>query len=208
MNLETLATSSAAGTARHRDADNTRELLIQSARRRFAHDGYGATTVRDIATDAGVNVALINRYFTSKEGLFEACLTRAVKDFDDVDTEASTIDQILRVLVDQVTDTPNSERPLQMLLLLRTSGDAGVDRIRRDTLRDFSVRMARASGWQPDQPDFEAGVLRAQLVLSTAFGILLLRASSDLEPLGSASAPDLEVPLRETLNALLTPPLR
>src|SRR3954467_2700576 len=60
-----------------RDAGRTRQLLLDAARRRFAEDGYAATTVRDIAEDAGVNVALTSRYFTSKEGLFEACLSTA-----------------------------------------------------------------------------------------------------------------------------------
>ena len=63
---------------RRRDAASTRQLLLDAARRRFARDGYAATTVRDIADDAGVNVALISRYFDSKEGLFEACLAAAV----------------------------------------------------------------------------------------------------------------------------------
>ena len=70
-------------SGRARDAVNTRRLLLEAARRRFAHDGYGATTSRDIAADAGVNVALINRYFVSKEGLFEACLARTVQELDD-----------------------------------------------------------------------------------------------------------------------------
>src|SRR4051794_36587391 len=65
---------------RHRDAAKTRQLLLDAALRRFASDGYAATTVRDIADDAGVNVALISRYFESKEGLFEVCLTTAVDD--------------------------------------------------------------------------------------------------------------------------------
>ena len=56
-----------ATTGKSRDAANTRRLLLSSARRRFAQDGYSATRVRDIAADAGVNVALINRYFSSKE---------------------------------------------------------------------------------------------------------------------------------------------
>src|SRR5262249_4490858 len=51
---------------RRRDAATTRQLLLDAARQRFAIDGYAATSVRDIAHDAGVNVALINRYFTSK----------------------------------------------------------------------------------------------------------------------------------------------
>ncbi|GAA3163585.1 TetR family transcriptional regulator [Nonomuraea salmonea] len=62
---------------RRRDAARTRQRLLDAALKRFAHDGYAATTVRDITDDAGVNVALVNRYFQSKEGLFEACLEAA-----------------------------------------------------------------------------------------------------------------------------------
>src|SRR5690348_5267904 len=69
-----------ASPTRRRDAARTRQALLEAARHRFAGDGYAATTVRDIADDAGVNVALISRYFQSKEGLFEACLTSAVDD--------------------------------------------------------------------------------------------------------------------------------
>jgi Transcriptional regulator len=62
---------------RPRDARATRALLLAAALRRFTQDGYDTTTVRQIAEDAGVNVALISRYFGSKEGLFEACLELA-----------------------------------------------------------------------------------------------------------------------------------
>ncbi len=62
---------------RRRDAAETRNLLLTAARSRFAANGYTATTVREIADDAGVNVSLISRYFSSKEGLFEACLLGA-----------------------------------------------------------------------------------------------------------------------------------
>ncbi len=68
-----------------RDAAATRRALVRAARRRFATDGYRATTVRQIAADAGVNVALINRYFESKEGLFEACMMRTS---DELDTQS------------------------------------------------------------------------------------------------------------------------
>lgn len=53
-----------------RDVDQTRAKLVAAARRAFAENGYDATTVRRIALDAGVNPALINRYFGGKEGLF------------------------------------------------------------------------------------------------------------------------------------------
>jgi len=40
-------------TARRRDSARTRKALLDAASRRFAQDGYSATTVRDIAEDAG-----------------------------------------------------------------------------------------------------------------------------------------------------------
>jgi AcrR family transcriptional regulator len=187
-----------------RDADGTRQRLLQAARQHFARDGYAATTVRDIATEAGVNVALINRYFTSKEGLFEACLDRTVKELDDRDTEASTVDQIVKVMIEQLLDAPGADRPLQLLLLLRSTGEPEVDEIRRRTLHDFSERMARAAGWSPDDPRTDELVLRAQLVLATAFGMLLLRASTALEPLRSATDADLRGPLADAVSALLS----
>ncbi len=189
---------------RPRDADGTRQRLLQAARQRFAKDGYAATTVRDIATEAGVNVALINRYFTSKEGLFEACLDRTVKELDDRDTQASTVDQIVKVIIEQMLDAPAADHPLQLLLLLRSTGEPEVDEIRRRTLRDFSERMARAAGWSPQDPRTEELILRAQLVLATAFGMLLLRASTALEPLRSATDADLRGPLGDAVNALLS----
>src|ERR1051326_9243886 len=59
---------------RSRNASETRADLLAAARFRFARDGYEATNLRDIATDVGVNVSLVSRYFGSKEGLFQAAL--------------------------------------------------------------------------------------------------------------------------------------
>ncbi|MGH3067490.1 MAG: TetR/AcrR family transcriptional regulator [Streptosporangiaceae bacterium] len=47
----------------------TRQALQQAADRLFAEQGYGATTVRDIAEAAGVNERTFFRYFTGKEEL-------------------------------------------------------------------------------------------------------------------------------------------
>ncbi len=48
--------------------------LIKAARILFAKKGYAATSVKDIAQEADVNVALISYYFEGKEGLYKACL--------------------------------------------------------------------------------------------------------------------------------------
>jgi AcrR family transcriptional regulator len=53
-----------------RSRSATRTNLLNAARARFQEHGFDGTTVRDIAADAGVDAALIKRYFGSKEGLF------------------------------------------------------------------------------------------------------------------------------------------
>ncbi|MEO7121839.1 MAG: TetR family transcriptional regulator [Lacisediminihabitans sp.] len=57
---------------RSRDATLTRSQILAAARSEFAVRGYAATTVRSIATSAGVSPNLITRYFGGKEGLFLA----------------------------------------------------------------------------------------------------------------------------------------
>jgi len=50
--------------------DNTEEKIRQAAKNLFSEKGLHGTTIRDLATEAGVNVALLNYYFRSKEKLF------------------------------------------------------------------------------------------------------------------------------------------
>src|ERR1043166_5110328 len=100
---------------RPRDAARTRRLLLDAARRRFASTGYAATTVRDIADDVGVNVALVNRYFASKEGLFEACLAAAVEELRETtgDVPAEGIPQ---AIARQAAGPTDDGHPNQVLL--------------------------------------------------------------------------------------------
>jgi AcrR family transcriptional regulator len=65
-----------APTAGHREAGGVRELLLDTAERLFAEVGVGATSVRDITAAAGANVAAVNYYFGSREGLLRAVISR------------------------------------------------------------------------------------------------------------------------------------
>ncbi len=49
---------------------DTRTALVDAARAVFAENGYDGATVRAIATRAGVDAAMVNHWFGSKEGLF------------------------------------------------------------------------------------------------------------------------------------------
>src|SRR5580692_10998851 len=57
-------------TPRKRDAEATRAAILEAAKAQFAVLGYDCAVLRDIAREAGVDVALVKRYFGGKEALF------------------------------------------------------------------------------------------------------------------------------------------
>ncbi|MBW8362895.1 MAG: TetR/AcrR family transcriptional regulator [Kaistella sp.] len=55
-----------------KDTDvSTEEKILISASKIFTEKGFSGTRTRDIAEEAGINLALLNYYFRSKEKLFE-----------------------------------------------------------------------------------------------------------------------------------------
>jgi AcrR family transcriptional regulator len=179
--------------ARRRDAAATRQSLLDAARRRFAADGYAATSVRDIATEAGVNVALISRYFESKEGLFRACLRGTVDELKETVFTGGPRELAARMA------GAHSKAPHQLLLLLRSSGDETAERIRLDILSSIASRLAVAVGADPEDPEIS---LNAQVALATALGVVILR-SAGLTPLASADQDQLANSLEKVISTLL-----
>ena len=54
----------------------TRERILDAAEKLFARRGFHGVSVRDITQDAGVDVALVNYHFGSKQALLDSVLTR------------------------------------------------------------------------------------------------------------------------------------
>jgi len=75
---------------------NKRITIIESAIELFSTKGFEGTSVREIAAKAGVNVAMINYYFVSKEKLFESA----------VEHKASFLNSIFEELVINTELTP------------------------------------------------------------------------------------------------------
>lgn len=50
---------------------STEEKILEAASKVFTEKGFSGTRTRDIAEEAGINLALLNYYYRSKEKLFE-----------------------------------------------------------------------------------------------------------------------------------------
>src|SRR6478609_7349241 len=74
--------------ARPRDAAATRQALLEAAGEVFDELGYERATTREIGERAGVDPALIARYFDSKEGLFLAAIAAGEEEELDYDPAA------------------------------------------------------------------------------------------------------------------------
>lgn len=57
----------------------TEDKIIRAADKLFTQKGYAATRTRDIAEEAGTNLALLNYYFGSKENLFKKVVQEKLK---------------------------------------------------------------------------------------------------------------------------------
>jgi len=95
---------------------STEEKIKDAARRLFMQKGFEATRTRDIATEAGINLALLNYYFRSKEKLFEIIVKENMGQFMEiisniVNNETTTIHEKIEVLVanyiDMLTQFPD-----------------------------------------------------------------------------------------------------
>lgn len=64
------------GATRVRDADATRESILEAAEQVFVARGYGEASVSEIANAAGVTKSLIHHHFGSKDGLWDAVKER------------------------------------------------------------------------------------------------------------------------------------
>jgi len=80
-----------------------RANIIEAAEKLFSELGYEGASTRQIAKEAGANMAMINYYFGSKEGVFMEIMGQRVQDFKHQlhtikATEVSAMEKLLLVV--------------------------------------------------------------------------------------------------------------
>jgi AcrR family transcriptional regulator len=176
---------------RPHDAQASRRDLLRAAAELFAERDYGGATVREIGERAGVDPALIARYFGGKEGLYLAALAESAP--TDLPAEP---DALLRAMLCRPAHKRTS--PVMRALVNPALTDAMRDQIRAvlDTRAVGPVAAALKERGVP------RARLRAELLIALMLGVSLTRANGTLEALAEADGDELLETLGPVAEAL------
>ncbi|MGC1243281.1 MAG: TetR/AcrR family transcriptional regulator [Chryseosolibacter sp.] len=99
----------------------TEEKIKVAALKIFMQKGFAATRTRDISEEAGINLALLNYYFRSKEKLFEWVMLEILQNFfrgitQIFNDEASTVDQKVKMFVNEYTELLKQQPDLPLFI--------------------------------------------------------------------------------------------
>jgi AcrR family transcriptional regulator len=108
--------------AKDQEASSTEEKIIAAARVVFTQKGYSATRTRDIAAEAGLNLALLNYYFRSKEKLFGIIMEEKILQFFGfmiplINDAGTTLQQKVEQIASKYTDLLSANADLPFFIL-------------------------------------------------------------------------------------------
>lgn len=164
----------------------TREAIADAARRQFAELGYDHATLRGIAGEAGVDAALVVRFYGSKDALFRdvMALPPAVAEAMAVlaDGPKATVGRRLAEVIVRMLEDPRS-RSIVLGRIRSASSHADAAELVRDTVTHDVGRLVAAV--TDDEPETRAVLIGSQVV-----GLALARHVVRVEPLASLPAQD------------------
>lgn len=183
-------------------ARDTRQRILSAARESFARSGYDATSVRSIATQAGVDQALVHRYFGTKKQLFLASLELPVDPGVVLAPVVSVPrDQLGETFIRTLLNLWDSDAEPIVLSVVRTltSSPEGASLVRGFLLHLAMVHL----GPRVDDPVGSAPT-RLSLVVSQTVGLLLARKVLRIEPLASMQVEEVVALVAPTLQRYMT----
>jgi AcrR family transcriptional regulator len=177
-----------------RRGDATRAAILAKARERFASDGYERATIRAIAGDAGIDPALVMRYFGNKEGLFAAA---AEIDLRVPDLAALPRKAVGAALLEHFLARWEDDEILKALLRTAATNAQAAERLRAVFATQITPRIAEACG------DPKSAPLRAGLIASQLMGFALLRYIIEVPPVVALRRADVVKWLAPTVQRYL-----
>ena len=182
-------------TKRKYDADETRARLVVAAQQAFTKAKFEDVSVRDIASSASTNVALVNRYFGGKQGLFEASFA----DFPgDNPFEAVPMTQWPEMLAGMEVGKVGSDVTFDPLLaLLRSAQSPTVGGYVRDLIQHRLLGRLEAL-----LPNDGLEVVRARVLLTFILGVDVTERMLNL-PFDSSKLSELKDAYKRAIESIL-----
>jgi len=182
------------------DAADRRTAILDAARAQFAAQGFGGTSMRAIARDAGVDVSLISHYFGDKSGLLVATMELPVNPIEKI---ASVIEDGPDGMAERLLRTflgawdPHRDIFSSMVRTTLGSGDsqAPMLQLARNILITALLKVL-------DGDDRE---LRASLVASQLIGMATMRYVVRLPALADTPIDDVVRVYAPPMQLLITP---
>ena len=109
---------------------STEEKIKTAARKVFMQKGFAATRTRDIAEEAGINLALLNYYFRSKEKLFNEIMMEKMQQFFGillpvVNDPSTKLETKIELMVSNYIDMLSMNPDLPLFVLSEMKGQSG-----------------------------------------------------------------------------------
>jgi len=135
----------------------TEERIKEAARKVFMQKGYAATRTRDIAEEAGINLALLNYYFRSKEKLFQLIMAEKLQQLFSVvlpivNNDDLSLEQKLETLSENYIDLliENPDLPFFVISEIRAHPESFKNKIQVQKILGESSLVRQLGERRPD----------------------------------------------------------
>ena len=196
--------NSAKRSGRRPGPTTTREAIAEAARRQFAELGYDRATMRGIAGEAGVDAALVVRFYGSKDALFQEVMALPPAVAEAIaglaDGPRATVGRRLAEAIVGMLENPQSRSIVVGRIRSASSHPDAAALVRETVTRDLGRLVAAVTDDEPEN--------RAVLVGSQVVGLALARHVVRVEPLASLPAADVIDYIAPVFQHYLVGPLR
>jgi AcrR family transcriptional regulator len=180
---------------------DTRDRILAGARELFARNGIDKTSIRAIASGAGVDAALVHHYFGTKQQLFVAAIRIPIDPM-----------QVIGPMRETPVDELGLKLPSLLLPLWDSEMGSGLIATLRSLLAGNEVSLVRSFlqevvavevGTRVDDPP-GSGRIRVQFVASQLVGVVMARYILELEPFKSLPVQQVAETIAPNLQHYLT----
>lgn len=182
-------------------ASDTRDRILAVARDLFARNGFDNTSIRSIASGAGVDGALVHHYFGTKTQLFAAAIHIPIDPMSVIgplrEVPVEEIGHVLPSLLLPLWDSEMGKGFIATLRSLLAGSDVSMV---RSFLQDV---IAAEVGSRVDSPP-GTGRVRVQFVASQLVGVVMARYILELEPFRSLPVDQVAETIAPNLQRYLT----